>query len=53
MPLDLPAFNGGLGEADFQAGDIDLPPYAPALHISALNATQCGYGGTGVGRHLL
>jgi len=34
-------FNGGLGEADFQAGDIDLPPYAPALHISTLSATQC------------
>jgi hypothetical protein len=34
-------YNGGLGEADFQVSDDDLPPTTPALRITRLNATQC------------
>ncbi|MBN1425739.1 FG-GAP repeat protein [Candidatus Fermentibacteria bacterium] len=33
-------YNGGLGEADFRAGDY-VPPGAPAVHIVPLSPTQC------------
>jgi hypothetical protein len=33
-------YTGGLGEADFQVGDV-VPPDAPDLHINELSATQC------------
>jgi hypothetical protein len=33
-------YTGGLGEADFQVGDV-MPPDAPDLHINELSATQC------------
>jgi hypothetical protein len=34
-------YGGGLGEADFQVSDDDLPPNVPNLHITRLSATQC------------
>ena len=33
-------YNGGLGEADFQTSDHDLPPHTPQLNIERL-AAQC------------
>jgi hypothetical protein len=34
-------YNGGLGEADFQVSDDDMPPNTPVLNITRLNAIQC------------
>jgi hypothetical protein len=34
-------YNGGLGEADFQVSDNDLPLNTPELHIDRMSADQC------------